>query len=137
MSSANVAIVGAGHTPFGRFDDQSLESLIVAATREALEDAGISGDEVDAVYLGHFNSGLVPDAFAASLVAQADPGLRYKPATRCENACASGSAALFSAIAAIQSGNADVVLVVGAENVVEQYSGRHPGIGRGRLPERC
>jgi len=117
MTSANVAIVGAGHTPFGRFDGQTLESLIVAATREALEDAGISGEEVDAIYLGHFNSGLVPDAFAASLVAQADPGLRYKPATRCENACASGSAALFSAIAAIQSGNADVVLVVGAEKM--------------------
>lgn len=117
MALDTVSIVGAGHTPFGRFDAQTLEELIVSATREALADAGIGGDEVDAVYLGHFNSGLVPDAFAASLPAQADPGLRFKPATRCENACASGSAALFSAMSAIQSGKADVVLVVGAEKM--------------------
>lgn len=117
MALDTVSIVGAGHTPFGRFDAQTLEELIVTATREALADAGIGGDEVDAVYLGHFNSGLVPDAFAASLPAQADPGLRFKPAIRCENACASGSAALFSAMSAIQSGKADVVLVVGAEKM--------------------
>ncbi len=117
MALDTVSIVGAGHTPFGRFDAQTLEELIVSATREALADAGIGGDEVDAVYLGHFNSGLVPDAFAASLPAQADPGLRFKPAIRCENACASGSAALFSAMSAIQSGKADVVLVVGAEKM--------------------
>lgn len=117
MTAQTVSIVGAGHTPFGRFDGRTLEDLIVQATREALADAGIGGDEVDAIYLGHFNSGLVPDAFAASLVAQADEGLRFKPATRCENACASGSAALFSAMAAIQSGHADIALVVGAEKM--------------------
>lgn len=117
MNTDTVSIVGAGHTPFGRLDTQTLEDLIVAATREALADAGIGGEQVDAIYLGHFNSGMAPDAFAASLVMQADPGLRFKPATRCENACASGSAALFGAMAAIRSGQADVVLVAGVEKM--------------------
>jgi len=89
----------------------------VAATREALADAQIDAAEIDAVYLGHFNSGMVPDGFASSLVHQASPDLRFKPATRCENACASGAAALFAGMAAIQAGQAEVVLVVGAEKM--------------------
>lgn len=112
----DIFIVGSGHSRFGRLDD-NLESLIVGAAREAMQDAGVAGDQVDAVYLGHFNSGLVPDAFASSLIHQADPGLRYKPATRCENACASGAAAIFAGMNAILAGKADTVLVVGAEKM--------------------
>src|SRR5690554_8057430 len=92
MRDRTVSIVGSGHTKFGRLDALTLEDLIVSAGREALEEAGVTGSEIDAVYLGHFNSGLVPDAFASSLIHQVDPGLRFKPATRCENACASGAA---------------------------------------------
>jgi acetyl-CoA C-acetyltransferase len=117
MGAHTVSIVGAGHTPFGRLDAENLESLIVAAARHALDDAGVSGEEIDAIFLGHFNSGLTPDGFPSSLVHQADPGLRFTPATRCENACASGAAAIFAAIAAIESGRAEVALVVGAEKM--------------------
>ncbi|MBF6618347.1 acetyl-CoA acetyltransferase [Pollutimonas thiosulfatoxidans] len=117
MSPHTVSIVGSGHTKFGRLDALNLEDLIVAATREALADAQIDAAEIDAVYLGHFNSGMVPDGFASSLVHQASPDLRFKPATRCENACASGAAALFAGMAAIQAGQAEVVLVVGAEKM--------------------
>ncbi|MFT0546350.1 thiolase domain-containing protein [Allopusillimonas ginsengisoli] len=117
MASHTVSIVGSGHTKFGRLDALNLEDLIVAVTHEALADAGIGASEVDAVFLGHFNSGMVPDAFASSLIHQASPELRFKPATRCENACASGSAALFAGMAAIQAGQAEVVLVVGAEKM--------------------
>lgn len=120
MRDRTVSIVGSGHTKFGRLDALTLEDLIVSAGREALEEAGIDGTEVDAVYLGHFNSGLVPDAFASSLIHQIDPGLRFKPATRCENACASGAAAIFSAINAINAGEADLVLVVGAEKMTSR-----------------
>ncbi|MGE4338783.1 MAG: beta-ketoacyl synthase N-terminal-like domain-containing protein, partial [Pigmentiphaga sp.] len=108
-------IVGWGHTQFGRFDQLTLEDLIQSAAREALSSAEISGKDVDAVWLGHFNSGLVPDGFCSSMVLGIDPDLRYKPAVRCENACASGSAAVYGAIDAIRSGRVRVALVVGAE----------------------
>lgn len=110
------AIVGWGHTPFGRLD-LSLEALIQTAAREALSDAGISGTDVDAVFLGLYNAGLTPDGFCASMVLGADEGLRYTPATRLENACASGSAALYAAMDAIASGRIDTALVVGAEKM--------------------
>ncbi len=112
----DIAIIGSGHTRFGRLP-ATLEELIVGAAREALAEAGLAGADIDAVYLGHFNSGLVPDAFAASLVHQADPGLRFTPATRCENACASGAAAIHAGINAILAGRARRVLVVGAEKM--------------------
>jgi acetyl-CoA C-acetyltransferase len=117
MSGDSVSIVASGHTTFGRLYGTTLEDLIVQVTREALADAAIDAQEIDAVFLGHFNSGMVSDGFAASLIHQADPGLRFKPATRCENACASGSAAIQAGINAILSGAAELVLVVGAEKM--------------------
>src|SRR3546814_1008904 len=60
---------------------------------------------------------MVPDAFCSSTVLGAHDALRFKPATRCENACASGSAALYSALDAVQSGRIKVALVVGAEKM--------------------
>jgi acetyl-CoA C-acetyltransferase len=110
-------IVGWGHTPFGRLTNFSLEDLIAAASRDALSSAGIDGSAVDAVWLGHFNSGMVSDAFCSSMILSADPALRFKPAIRCENACASGTAALFSAIDAIESGRINTALVVGVEKM--------------------
>lgn len=110
-------IVGWGHTRFGRFDSLSLEALIHEAASEALADAGIAAADIDAVWLGHFNSGLVPDGFCSSMIHGVDPALRFKPATRCENACASGSAAVYAAIDAIRSGRIRSALVVGAEKM--------------------
>ena len=117
MTHASVSIVAAAHTSFGRLQGSTLEDLIVQVTREALADAAIDAAEIDALFLGHFNSGLVPDGFPASLMLQADPQLRFKPATRCENACASGSAAIQAGVNAIRSGAAELVLVVGAEKM--------------------
>ncbi|PMY68955.1 MULTISPECIES: acetyl-CoA acetyltransferase [Pseudomonas] len=117
MIHDSVSIVAAAHSPFGRLDGLNLEDLIVQVTREALADAEIEAAQIDALFLGHFNSGLVADGFPASLMLQADPQLRFKPATRCENACASGSAAIQAGINAIRSGAAELVLVVGAEKM--------------------
>ena len=100
-----ISIVGSGHTRFGRLED-NLETLIVEATREAVEDAGIAPEDIDAVFLGHFNSGMVSDGFAASLIHQAYPELRFKPASRTENACASGSAAIHAGMNTILAGKA-------------------------------
>ena len=110
-------IAGWGHTPFGRHEEKSLEDLITGAAREALVHAGIEARDVDAIWLGHFNSGLVADGFASSLALQVDDDLRFKPATRCENACASGSAAVYAARDAIRAGSARIALVVGAEKM--------------------
>lgn len=112
----NPSIIGWSHLPFGRLD-HTLEEMIIQVARGAIADAGISSNEVDAMWLGHFNSGMVSDGFPASLVIQADEGLRWKPATRVENACASGSAAIYSAINAIKAGEAEIALVVGAEKM--------------------
>ncbi|MBB5053895.1 acetyl-CoA C-acetyltransferase [Afipia massiliensis] len=121
------SIVGWAHTPFGKMDAETIESLIVRVSTDALVDAGIAPGDVDEIILGHFNAGFSPQDFTAALVLQADPALRFKPATRVENACATGSAAVHQAIKTIQAGAARVVLVVG----VEQMS-RTPGLEVGR-----
>ena len=116
------SIVGWAHTPFGKFDTETVESLVVRVANEALADAGISAADVDEIVLGHFNAGFSPQDFTASLVLQADPQLRFKPATRVENACATGSAAVHQGIRAIAAGQAKFVLVVGVEQMTRTPS---------------
>src|ERR1700732_5019433 len=85
------AIVGWAHTPFGKLNGETVESLIVRVAVEALADAGIAAKDVDEIVLGHFNAGFSAQDFTASLVLQASPDLRFKRATQVENACATGS----------------------------------------------
>ncbi|SEP51299.1 acetyl-CoA C-acetyltransferase [Methylobacterium sp. ap11] len=110
-------IVGWSHTPFGKHDSETVESLIVRVTNEALAHAGIGPQDVDEIVLGHYNAGFTPQDFTASLVLQADDGFRFKPATRVENACATGSAAVHQGIKTIEAKRARVVLVVGVEQM--------------------
>jgi acetyl-CoA C-acetyltransferase len=110
-------IVGWAHSRFGKLEGETLESLIVGVATEALAHAGIGPDDVDEIVLGHFNAGFSAQDFTASLVLQADDRLRFKPATRVENACATGSAAVRQGKRAIDAGAARVVLVVGAEQM--------------------
>ena len=110
-------IVGWAHSRFGKLEGETLESLIVKVANEALEHAGIGPDDVDEIVLGHFNAGFSAQDFTASLVLQADDRLRFKPATRVENACATGSAAVRQGIRAIDAHAARIVLVVGAEQM--------------------
>jgi acetyl-CoA C-acetyltransferase len=111
------SIVGWAHTPFGKFDTETVESLVVRVATDAMADAGISAADVDEILLGHFNAGFSPQDFTASLVLQADPKLRFKPATRVENACATGSAAVHQAVKSIAAKAARIVLVVGVEQM--------------------
>src|ERR687893_1844784 len=99
-------IVGWAHTPFGKLDNETVESLIVRVADEALAHARIGPEDVDEIVLGHFNAGFSPQDFTAALVLQASEALRFKPATRVENACATGSAAVHQAIKAIEAGRA-------------------------------
>ncbi|OWY16870.1 acetyl-CoA acetyltransferase [Thioclava sp. JM3] len=110
-------IVGWGHTKFGKLEGRTLEDLVLEAGGGALEHAGIDPAEIDGIWLGHFNSGLVPDGFASSLALGIDDKLRFTPATRVENACASGSAAIYAARDAIRSGRVKAALVIGAEKM--------------------
>lgn len=112
-------IIGWSHSKFGRLSDQSLEDLIGQAAREAIADAGLEPEEISEVYVGTFNPGLVAQDFVSSLVLNALPSLRFKPATRVENACATGSAAIFQACNAVVAGAAKFALVIGAEKMTE------------------
>lgn len=111
------AIVGWAHSPFGKLEGETVESLIVTVVRDALEDAGLEAGDVDEVVLGHFNAGFSRQDFTASLVFQADDAFRFKPATRVENACATGSAAIHQAMKSLEARHAKVVLVVGIEQM--------------------
>jgi acetyl-CoA C-acetyltransferase len=110
-------IVGWAHTPFGKLDGETVESLVVRVTDEALAHARVGPEDVDEIVLGHFNAGFSPQDFTAALVLQASGALRFKPATRVENACATGSAAVHQAIKTIEAKRARIVLVVGVEQM--------------------
>ncbi len=127
---SQVSIVGAYNTKFGSFvrknretgevaDVQSLHDLVVEAGRGALADAGIEGKDVDGVWLGSCAPGqLANQEHLAAFATEIDPaGLRFKSMTRCEDACASGSVALYDALYAIEAGRARIALVVGAEKM--------------------
>ncbi len=103
-------IVGWAHTPFGKLEGETVESLIVRVAQEALADAGVEPKDVDEIMLGHFNGGFSAQDFTASLVLQAASDLRFKRATRVENACATGSAAVHQAIRAIEANASRLVL---------------------------
>jgi acetyl-CoA C-acetyltransferase len=111
------AIVGWAHTPFGKLNGETVESLIVRVAGEALADAGVAPKDIDEIVLGHFNAGFSAQDFTASLVLQASPDLRFKRAMRVENACATGSAAVHQGLKAIAARAARIVLVVGVEQM--------------------
>jgi acetyl-CoA C-acetyltransferase len=123
-------MVGWAHTPFGRLDTESVESLIVRVTNDALADAGVAAADVDEIVLGHFNAGFSAQDFTASLVLQASPDLRFRRATRVENACATGSAAVHQGLRAIEAKAARIVLVVGVEQMTTTAA---PEIGKNLL----
>lgn len=110
-------IVGWAHSPFGKLQDETVESLITKVAADAIAHAGLEPSEIDEIVLGHFNAGFSAQDFTASLVLQASPDLRFKPATRVENACATGSAAIAQGIKTIEANRARKVLVVGVEQM--------------------
>lgn len=110
-------IVGWAHTEFGKLADPDAESLIERVAQAAIADAGIGPDEIDGVFVGNFNNGMTRQDFPSSLPMQSVPELRFKPATRYENACASGSAAVFGARDFIAAGRGRIALVVGVEKM--------------------
>src|ERR1700737_867944 len=117
--SMSGCIVGWAHSKFGKHEGRDIESLIVEVTLAALTDAGVTAADIETVYLGTMNGGFVRQEFPASLVFQADPDFRFKPATRVEDACATGSAAIHQGLNAIAAGRARLALAVGVEKMSE------------------
>ena len=127
---SRASIVGASNTKFGSFvqknketgevtDLKSIYALMVEAGQAALRDAGISGKDIDGVWVGSCAPGLFANQeHIAAMALEIDPeGLRFKSMTRCEDACASGSVALYDAVYAVEAGRARVALVLGVEKM--------------------
>jgi acetyl-CoA C-acetyltransferase len=113
-----VAIVGMGCTPFGEHWDKSVDDLLVEAVKEASTTSGIPLAEVDAFWLGTMASGL------SGLTLSRPLKLDYKPVTRVENFCATGSESFRNACYAVASGAYDMVMATGVEKLKDSgYSG--------------
>jgi acetyl-CoA C-acetyltransferase len=112
---ARACIVGWAHTPFGKLEDPDVESLIARVSGEALKHAGVGPEAVNGIYVGVMNNGLLKQGFEGAQVALNRSALAYVQATHVENACATGSAVLYTAMDFIESGRGRVALVVGAE----------------------
>lgn len=110
-------IVGWAHTAFGRSDAPDTEALMAEVTGPALTHAGVAAEDVDGIFVGVFNNGFSDQDFQGALVGMGNDALSRVPATRYENACATGSAALHGAMDFIASGRGKIALVVGAEKM--------------------
>jgi len=127
---SKVSIIGGYNTAFGNFvkkdketgtvtDLKSIYALLIEAGRGAIADAGISAEEVDAVWIASCAPGVFANQehLGALGVEVAPEALRFKPMNRVEDACASGSVALYNAIYAVESGRAKIALVIGVEKM--------------------
>lgn len=126
--SQRAFIVGWSHTPFGKLDAPDVESLITMVSRSALDHAGVTPKDVDFVSVGVFGNGLTPQGFEGGLVSLGVPELRFTPAIHVENACATGSAALHTAMDFIESGRGRIALVIGAEKMTALPSREVPAV---------
>ncbi|GAB3713562.1 thiolase domain-containing protein [Nocardiopsis nanhaiensis] len=122
--SAPPSIIGWSHTRFGKSAHTDVEDLVAEVAPDAIRDAGLEPSDIDAVYVGVFNNGFSAQGFEAALVGTALPELARTRATRVENACATGSAALFAALDHLDSGRGRTALVVGAEKMTAVPSER-------------
>lgn len=112
-------IIGWHHSKFGKLEDETVESLIVDVAAKALKDAEMDPRDIDAIYLGFYNGGFSAQDFGSSLVMNGIDGLRWKPSTRVENACATGSAAVHQGVNFIEAKQGRNVLVVGVEKMTD------------------
>ena len=117
-----VAIVGMGCTPFGEHWDKSVNDLLVDAAQDALASARIALDEVDAFWLGTLFSG------QSGLTLSRPLKINYKPVSRLENYCATGSEAFRNACYAVASGAYDIAMAIGVEKLKDSGISGLPGL---------
>ena len=117
----DVAIIGIGVTKFGELWDKSFRNLIAEAGAKAILDSGISGNEIDALYIGSMSAGrFVGQEHVGALVADS-AGFTHMhiPSTRVEGACASGGLAFRQAYMSVASSMHDIVVVGGIEKMTD------------------
>ncbi|MGW5383481.1 thiolase domain-containing protein [Nocardia sp. NPDC003963] len=110
-------IIGWAHTRFGRSESPDVEALLAEVSVAAVADAGLAPSDVDVVTVGVFNNGFSRQGFEGALVGAGCPELALVRSTHVENACATGSAALYTALDNLEAGRGRVALVVGAEKM--------------------
>jgi len=112
------AIVGVGMTPFGKHLDLTIRQMAESAVTQALGDAGLGAQDVEHVFFANAAAGLITcQEMIRAQAALRNTSLAGRPMTNFENACASGSTALFHAWNSVASGMVDVALAVGAEKL--------------------
>ncbi len=127
MIRDKVAIIGMGCTKFGERWDCGYEDLAVEAYNEALKDAGIEKEDIQAAWLGTcFDEGMTGKS---ALPLSTTLKLPFIPVTRVENFCATGSEALRGATYAVASGACDVALALGVEKLKDTGYGGLPEFG--------
>ncbi len=110
-------IVGWAHSQFGKTEYEDTEQLMAAVAMPALEHAGVEAKDVDGIFVGVMNGGFSKQEFQGALVGMGSSDLAQTPSVRLENACATGSAAIYTAMDFIESGRGRIALVVGAEKM--------------------
>ena len=118
----SACITGWAHSKFGVNLNQTSEDMIGDVVQKAIDHAEISVKEIDAIFVGTFNNGFQKQDFHGALPAVSQSDLRHVPAMRVENACATGSAAIHTAMNAIEAKKAKTTLVVGVEKMTDVSS---------------
>ena len=114
-----VAVIGIGNSKFGVRQDVNISELAFEAVRPALEDSSLEARDIPFVALGSVGAGAWYEELLPAVVVSEYCGMTGAGLVRCEAACASGSAAFFTAYSAIASGHADVAMAMGVEKMRE------------------
>lgn len=110
-------MTGWAHSPFGKLEDADAEALMARVVRPALDHAEIEPSQVDGVFVGVMNNGFQAQDFQGAIPGLVEPALADKPSVRVEDACASGSAAIYAALNFLEAGQGRAALVVGVEKM--------------------
>ena len=113
-------IIGWGHNKFGRNDTQSTEDMIAEVVSEAISHAKVDPNDIDNIVVGTFNNGFQKQDFHGALPAINCEVLKHVPSLRVENACATGSAAIHTALNSIEAKRSKLNLVVGVEKMTDR-----------------
>ena len=113
-------IIGWGHNKFGRNDTQSTEDMISEVVSEAISHAQVDPKDIDNIVVGTFNNGFQKQDFHGALPAINCEVLKHVPSLRVENACATGSAAIHTALNSIEAKRSKLNLVVGVEKMTDR-----------------
>jgi acetyl-CoA C-acetyltransferase len=114
-----VAVVGIGSSKFGARKDVTISEIAFEAVKPSLEDAGLAASDIEFLALGSVGAGAWYEELLPAVVVSEYCGMTKAGLVRCEAACASGSAAFFTAYSAIASGHADIVMALGVEKMRE------------------